>query len=1022
MSAMSFSSLKADLNNVNLIEASAGTGKTYSIAILVLRLLLEEQIPIEKILLVTFTEDAAGELKSRCARFIRSGLHILEGREGEMDDNIKEIVCKGDKEEYKARLRQALLDIDKAKISTIHSFCQQTLSEFAFETGQSFGMEVWTNTDSIIDQELSDYWRNNITIKEPDYLVKSKLTDFDLYRKAVKLALSGKEFVTVGSFHQDLEKELKNVIPEIISGVKKRIEARNILTFDNMILSLYEKRKDADLKKYIREKYDAVFVDEFQDTDAYQYGIFYSFFQEEGNKIIFYIGDPKQSIYSFRNADLAVYRKAKQEVAASGGRVLSMNVNFRSTQELIEKCNEFFAEANGFHPFGTTSGIDYKSVSAHEKNDSKGLEIGGEPIKPFRISEHDNDEVYDQLTGYVKYLLCTNGLTLNGKPVKPQDIAIILRTNKQCRTIKSYLSKAGVPAVVIDDTNIFTTQEAKSYLYLLRALLETTESNINTFLMEPLCGLTAEELSKLNLEELLSIFKKCRVLWGEKGLPAVIEEIKYAVGIQSKWEHDAARGHRILSNLQQLTDLLQKQSTNMRLTPDDAYRFLKSQIKAGKPDEADQDTLSEYSVRIESDEEAVQILTIHKSKGLEFPLVLLADLELTTSPQWQHQYYSFKKDEQNCFVKYHTQKPKPNDSYQKILQLFKMQSEEENRRLIYVAVTRAMYHVYIFMKQAQAGTIQAYNNALGAKRSKSEFIDDPQQYSSNLSFKQQAVANALQLPAYPNISFPDKNYHKLSYSFISGAHGSPVISEAVNYDEDTYEHFIFKTLPKGNQTGNLLHQIFEFIDFTSTDRREEIIRRALLRHMPGKIQDEPFVENINQLVKNVLDVSLPGGFKLSAVERAKRINEFEFNFPVRKEIKLSDLENVVEDEQRIVTTGRSEVKGMMNGFVDLFFEHNGKYYILDWKSNHLGDTADCYNEDGLLQAMNANNYHLQYLIYTVAVHKYLTAVLPDYKYAAHFGGVYYLFLRGMHHSGSGGVYHIKPSEEEMNKVADILSR
>jgi exodeoxyribonuclease V beta subunit len=558
--------------------------------------------------------------------------------------------------------------------------------------------------------------------------------------------------------------------------------------------------------------------------------------------------------------------------------------------------------------------------------------------------------------------------------------------------------------------------------------LETTESNIHAFLMEPLLKFSVEDLKKVNFDELVLLFKKWRNRWETHGLPAVVENVRQVLDIQSKWEDNVTQGHRILSNLQQLTDILQARTANHRLTPEDVYRFLKTQMKSGGKDLSDLEQATEYSVRIESDEEAVQIMTIHKSKGLEFPIVLLAELELKNKPISSHVYFSFKYSEgKYYFVKYHN-KDDQTPNYKEFEGKYQSQLEEENKRLIYVGVTRAKYHVCLMVKKRKAakngyridsvGTIHQYLDALVEKNMMQDFMEREIPDLQELNLAPSSPSERTPLPNYPKPNFPDKNYHKLSYSFISGSHSSVSVPSERTYDEQSYEHFVFKALPRGLQVGHLLHHIFEFIDFTSSDQYDDMIQRALMRHMPGKQADEQFACNLKQLVDQVLGVRLNNGIPLRDVKREQRINEFEFHFPVPSDLKLLSLEYFFGNGEKTISTCKAEVKGMMNGFVDMVFEYDGKYYILDWKSNFLGDTYDDYSEDKLLQAMNASNYHLQYLIYTVALDRFLRLRLTDYCYDQHFGGVFYLFLRGIHAERPGnGVYFTRPEPTEVQRLS-----
>lgn len=1030
-----FNVLTAELDKTNLIEASAGTGKTYSIAILVLRMLLEKEIPIEKILVVTFTEDAAAELRSRCAMFIRKALVVLQnnnaGKE-DQDDNIKTIVNKGNRETYKRLLTHALLDVDKATIGTIHGFCRQTLSEFAFETGQAFGLELHTDIDPIIDRHLANYWREHVTGKEIDDIKAAELDKYNLYKRGIKLALTGRDLAACGDPLTAFEHQLNEIIPAVKASVEEYLRTNRILTFDDMIGSLHKKRKFEHLKQLMQQKYNAVFVDEFQDTDEKQYEIFHDLFQNKKNNILFYIGDPKQSIYSFRNADLDVYKRAKENILKGGGRILSMNLNFRSSTELIDKCNVFFEQSESFHPFTNGSGIHYIAVKAGENHSYAGIKKGNGAVEPFVIYQNNGTSLRD-LSNHVRYLLTEDQLTLNGKKIQPEDIAIIVRLNNDCRNVKKLLSNAGIPSVVIDDTNIFTSPEAKSYEYLLKALLETSVSNINAFLMEPITGFTEKTIESLQTDQLVSLFKQWRLVWEKHGLPAMLKEVFEVFGIQSANEADTTGGHRSLSNFQQLTDLLQKQSTNQQLTPVQVFYFLRQQNKNQGKEQASQEN-NEFTLRLESDEAAVKIMTIHKSKGLEFPIVLLANLELKNSPIHNRIFFSVKSDNINSFVKYRKQ-DQANDAYRRYLNLYKQQAEEENRRLIYVAITRAKYHVALFVKerainsngtynQNTVGSIHAYLDGLVDKNLLDAFSHPLP--NNNKQYKNSNAGQSTEpsLSEYPSLSFPDKNYHKISYSFISAGHASGFTLPVNTIEEGTYQHFLFKQLPAGTRTGHLLHGIFEHIDFMQENSWEGIVQQSLMIHMRSKSDDQTFRDNILKLLRIVVETLLPSvTFSLKDIPRSKRLNEFEFNFHLPEEIDLGNLENILDDSSRSISAKRSVVKGMMNGFIDMVFEHEGKYYILDWKSNYLGDSFEDYSEEAIKEAMNMNNYHLQYMIYTLALHKYLQSTIDTYEYNKHFGGVFYVFLRGIqpeHATTTNGIYFVKPNQNELDSTANAL--
>jgi len=252
----------------------------------------------------------------------------------------------------------------------------------------------------------------------------------------------------------------------------------------------------------------------------------------------------------------------------------------------------------------------------------------------------------------------------------------------------------------------------------------------------------------------------------------------------------------------------------------------------------------------------------------------------------------------------------------------------------------------------------------------------------------------------------------MSYSYLAAGHDKLPKPQGSLYETD-YDKFVFNELKKGAQTGDMLHYLFENVDFGNPNRWAIVIDEALVQFMPRYRTD--YAPMLLRLLNEVFsaNISINGDtFQLSSIGSTKRINELEFDFMVPP----TDMEalNQLATPQRMVDVRPIGTKeGVMNGKIDLFFEHNGKYYILDWKSNYLGDTLDCYTPEKLNDAMNESNYHLQYLIYTVAVNKYLKTRLPNYDYDMHFGGVVYLFVRGMRIGEQAGVFVCKPERKQL---------
>ncbi|MBU3660509.1 MAG: hypothetical protein FGM14_11590 [Flavobacteriales bacterium] len=1083
-----FDVVSQKLEGNNSIEASAGTGKTYSLAILTLRLILEKKIPVEKILLVTFTEAAAAELKERAVKFIRLALQENEKKGASEDSTIQQIIenSKFEKEVIRGLLNQALLDIDKATMSTIHSFCQRTLNEFAFETGQVFGKELMTDISEIIEFELNEYWRTQITTTDYNFWQFLGIGERSVWKNALDKALNGqillppyrklnseaeisslieqqktalinqfdknlselsnkikgggeKYLVSGNVFYNYLKKDPKFNFPEVFSKeiklvrqnerfpktlkiqvahyhlqqaieilipkIKERIAKKNALTYDDLIHSLYEKRNDERLQRFLREKYQAVFVDEFQDTDPKQYAIFKCFFQESASTILFFIGDPKQSIYGWRQADLDTYRAARDSANMCR---LTMNTNFRSSQSFVTAANEFFNA-------DTDSKLSYIDVDAYENKEVGLAWVNNQEAFPSIHIQTDfpnEDLVHESIQSTLK-LLFSGNLILNGAAIRPSNVAILVRTGRQGKAVKNILQKLKIPSVILQEESIFASEEAQELKAFLNAVLNISKSTIDNLLLTTLVGKTITELHQVNTDVVVPFFYELRETWHKEGIFVMTAEFIREFDLINKWKTNPTNGHQKLSNWQQLVDILQEKTLLEALTPLELYQFLVHKIKE-RP-------TGEYEQGIESDENAVKIMTIHKSKGLEFDIVLLPFLNLDNK-EAGYTFTSFrKKDKDNNMYYFSLNGLKGDDLVE-----HKQQNQEENERLLYVALTRAKYNAFLLAK-TKGHLLTPYVNALKNKTSTIQL----QAYKEVEDWKSLSVLpvtsnnNPPLAKPFPLAKFPDKDYRKISYSFLAGKHTTSPKENSKTYTDESYDKFVFKDLPKGAHIGNLLHAIFEYIDFDDPSTWETYIQRSIQRYAPGKVGDTTFLNALTTLVQQTLGAAIQVGtdsIPLYAISRNKRVNELEFNFLVNQHVDYKALDQFfAPDSEREIHVYGKDVMGMMTGFIDLLFEHEGKFYILDWKSNFLGDELHHYDQQAVLNAMNENNYHLQYLIYALAVEKFLRSKIPDFAFEKHFGGVIYLFLRGTRTHENSGVFVQNVTAEEVTKLGAILS-
>ncbi len=1121
-----FNAATVALSSSNLIEASAGTGKTYSIAVLTLRLVLEQRMPIQQILMVTFTKAAVAELETRIRQFMRNALKVSQGIPVS-DEIITAIVQASINDVDRGQavtqqlLQEAILFLDETAILTIHSFCQRVLTEFAFETRQVFGATILTDLPAILTDQVNVFWRRHVTTMHPALL--KALSGAGLTRQrlvaVMQMGLSGKKLfpstpltdgflspehqVQLADSLMALEEQAQAIIQqavdyiagnigairtatlnnkfaaknmghlldnypallEAIKGNKEKAyvlklyrevieiieeltpvindqsrqvkllisqvyqlglqvvaaattlhkEQHNQLGFDDMINKLYEAvvvDNNEFLIGSLKKKYTAAFIDEFQDTDKMQYEIFNRLFAREC--ILFYIGDAKQSIYAWRKADIFTYFKAKQTVA----NIYNMHLNYRSSAPYIEAMNAFFMPTKDFDAFcfsGESGEVKYTLVQAPPGTTKGVLYVEKKPAVPITIFENPTNESISQtVTAQIINLLSGGRYTLLEKgvhrPVRPSDIGILVRKNSQAATIKHLLSRYGIPAVTIDDSKLLQSAEAQHLLYVLAAVINVNASGINRALLSPLTGYKAADILALEDELALNRFKNYQYLWEQEGVYVMLNRFLADYRVKQVLLSAATpNGERIVTNVLQLMELLHKIQTQKQFSPLELANWLQRGVE-GMEVEGD-----EFEQRVESDEEAVKIVTIHKSKGLEYNIVFAPFLDLQAATKFD--FLTFRDAESGDYLFADT--GLLNDEQVRITE---QQLEQENRRLVYVAVTRAVYKCYLnkntygrYSQSALAPFIQM------AKEFKSPLIAF--QVSPDLPARFRLFDKAANLrPVYalaPGFQLTAINWRKLSYTYLDAGHLPANISNS-NLPLQGYAAFIFKQLKRGANTGNLIHYILERIDFADSVFWDKTIGDALRRFIPGA--GEEYAAGLTELLHHITTarLSIAGShFSLAELKRANRLNELEFDFNV-KPFHPATINRLSTPDLPFQVRQAKELEGIMNGKIDLFFEHAGKYYILDWKSNFLGDLTSDYSPGRIREAMAASNYHLQHLVYTLAVKKYLRLRLPGFDYATHFGGVIYLFVRGVRDHQDTGLFTYRPPEALIDTLDELL--
>ncbi|MCP4582927.1 MAG: exodeoxyribonuclease V subunit beta [candidate division Zixibacteria bacterium] len=1201
---------KVHLEGTNLIEAGAGTGKTYNIAGLYIRLVLEKRLDVSEILVVTFTKAATEELKDRIRGKLRGTIAAFKS--GRSDDpTLAELVKNsGDSRDAIRRLQAALRGFDEAAIFTIHGFCQRMLHDNAFESGSLFDTELIVNQWALLREIVDDFWRKYFysaspmlinylrdkkgnKIDSPDKLLKFlgghqnrlfikiipkvEITDaqkaesgfksvFDkarhewpaarqevertlinckalkrniykaesipawitrmdsllssdgnnanLFDKFDKFTTSGIKKGTrkkddppeLGFFElcEDLSlkaDELRNIYNQFYLGLRiklleyldieltKRKRKQNIQFYDDLLTRMYEALhgpNGGSLAQAIRKRYKAALIDEFQDTDPVQYDIFKTIYGNEGG-ILFLIGDPKQAIYSFRGADIFTYIKAIGQV----NHRYTLGRNWRSEKGLIRALNEIFSGTA--RPF-IYDDIPFQPASPAGDENKPVLTIDGKSESPFQIWFLDADSIktsdrdknfiaksiaYDRLTRAVSAEISRllslgdrNKITIGERSLQAGDIAILVRTNREALIVQNSLAALNIPCVLHSTDNIFDSHEALETERVIAAVVNPgNEGLIKAALATDMIGIGSEELYELSgndarWEAWLNIFRDYHDLCSRQGFISMFRRLMADQKTRSRLLA-FPDGERRLTNLLHLSEILHQQAAESKLGITALLKWLSLMRNPNTP------RIEEHQLRLESDENAAKIITIHKSKGLEYSIVFCpftwGDSRITG---FRDNIFHDESNDNELTLDLGS------DDYELNRKFTERELLAENIRLMYVALTRARHRCYFpWGRFNKAGTsAPAYLIHQPAISESIKVVDDTEQNFKNLgnrdiltgleTLKDKAdgtiglstltikqglvysplIASKLKLNCRQFSGDIDQHWRISSFSHLVS--GKTVALELPDYDsldlaanrrEEEIETisaiespsgiFLF---PKGAKPGTFCHDLFENLDFTDTDNA------ALTELVNNKLSaygyDLSWCETIREMIRNVLTTPMStgnGALSFSQVNKESRLNELEFYFPLNTITpnKLKDLfdkysQAGVSDKfpETIEQLSFSPVKGFMKGYIDLVFKHQDKYFIVDWKSNHLGNTCKDYNRQNLAITMAANFYTLQYYIYTVALHKYLSVRLPGYSYNRDFGGVLYIFLRGVdpRFGDNYGIFSDKPNVELIEELTKLL--
>ncbi len=1193
------------LNGLRLIEASAGTGKTWVIAALYVRAVLGHggqppRIPPE-ILVVTFTRDATAELRER----IRSRLEEAAAafRTGRSEDGFLGTLLADYADETKRARAARQLEVaaqwmDEAAIHTIHGWANRMLTRHAFDSGRSFVEAAEADQQALVADACRDYWRRQVYSLAPEHfaavyqvlsggpdalakavgpllgkqitatieggpeplatLGESLSAAFDALhaaladereawahhltalrdvqgtledglaksRKAGKnlaewiellaawvnggvLELGPDELQELGP--SQLESALKKgkvlppcpayvaaerlaeilarapepraivlrhalrVLPPVIQQAK---DARGEIGFDDMLSELdraLSGPQGLHLAAALRAQLPLAMIDEFQDTDPLQWAIFEKVYAETGSLVL--IGDPKQSIYAFRGADIGTYFRAR---GAAASPALTLPRNYRSTAPLVGAINALFERADeiasdGAFGYGTgTDGLRFQPVEAAGR-DLQLVEHGAPaPALVFALPASDatlNKGQYGELMAEAAAERIATWLhpsstariqAIEGTQhrVRPSDIAVLVRTGNEADKIRTALRRRGLASVYLSDKqSVYASEQASDLLHWLEALAEPgSDRALRAALATGSAGFAFAEIDEvaandLVRDQLIEIFSTGSRLWRERGVLAAVRHLIHALKVPSRMAA-TEEAERQLTNLLHVAELLQQAAVHL----DGEHALIRHLADAiAGSDEADSDSTGAMVQRLESEADLVRVITMHKSKGLQYRLVVIPfPCAFRDVDEKKDSYFEFERDEQRVVSLQATTEAVENARRAKL---------REAVRLFYVAITRAELACWLGTASVTEGKkkisgaplsglgrllmgdtnqegpgLRAAVGALceGRPEIAIEALPEVVEVTRVTGLAPlAALANARTVTAPRAPAWWLSSYSALVRGPRSSAVDSASAAETVPIEEYTDPEARTQAnaagsdmhaFPRGPAYGSFLHYLLEWAAQVGFERvvsdvertRAEITRRAEAAGLAD------WVDVLCAWLPEFLDAKLPlpsgGAVSLRQLSLGQTRPEFAFMFEANS-VRLAQIDRVVSDHMlpglHPPPLTASHVNGLLSGFIDLVFECEGAWYTLDYKSNHLADTTAAYTEAAMVREMAHHRYDLQAALYLLALHRFLRARLADYDPARHIGGVLYPFLRGV---GPGtGVFVARPDVAMLDALDTLFA-
>ena len=931
----------------------------------------------------------------------------------------------------------------------------------------------WANNplDYEINKTLRDYFLQSSI--EQNY---EKQTE-ELNNKKAAMPLYAPIFAELEEYIQILVKQHQSsdLLKKIIlyhyrQGIQKKLLEYKAnhpeKSFDDLLRLLKEAlhgEGGEQLAELIRFQYPFAMIDEFQDTDALQYQIFSKIYHNEtasGNVGFMMIGDPKQAIYRFRGADIFTYLKAADEASER----FNLGTNYRSSQPLVEGVNRLFDFKNS--PF-IYENIEFLNVGAAKKN--LVFQLNNQPEPAFRFYINDKDKSTQQdyakacATSIQQWLksaaenpvVFPNESKAENQTLRAENIAVLVRGYTEADLVKKELQALGIASVYLSDRgNVFESNTAKELALILQACLSVTERPILNAIATALFGLNAAEIHQIHQDEIqwqrwAEKFAEYQQIWQCQGVLPMLHHLLLAENITEKLL-SRPDGERKLTDLLHLAEILQ-QAAALNESEAALLRWFEKQIQ--------DDGRQEAQIRLESERQLVKIVTIHKSKGLEYDLVWLPFLGNAAKDPTKKKLFNLYYDKKQNKTLWDIQDQHLDDLTEEVF--------AEELRLLYVALTRAKYQMAFvlpkaFDKKWNALLYVLTQGEIGRK------LDLPNNWDTQplLEKFKQLLPNdvAIELTDVLQASEPltlsvsqenlsaeifqgeiEQDWRVTSFSGLEQTHQrkaylnesavkkSLIFDDAKDYDASISIENITENLttlahdhdemvldfPRGTQIGTLLHRYFEKVPFAQLADKENI--EKLCQDL--NLAEEQFAA-VQQWFEQILSTPiLPNDdFTLAQINEKQCLKELAFYLNITSHFDVAGFNRALATWHHLPSEPLQfdDIQGMVRGTMDLVFSYQDKYYLLDYKSNFLGETSKDYDQAALEKAMLEHHYDWQYLLYVVALHRYLKTRLPHYDYNRDFGGVVYAFLRGMNSSPQSGIFFDKPDWQLIQQLEELF--